>query len=229
MVIHGKSIHPGSARGKMVNAALLAMEFHQLLPVYETPATTDGYEGFYHLTHMAGEVEEAKLSYIIRDHDAEKFQRRCAFFQKAADFLNEKYGAGTAEATVTESYRNMKEKILPHMDIVDAAKAAMEASRPRWCPSAAAPTAPGSPTRDFRAPTSAPAARISTAASNSSPWRIFKRWPRSWSGSSSTPPGRGGNLPPVGYRRFPPGYADRTAPGRAGINPAPTSNPRACP
>ena len=127
VVIHGKSIHPGSARGKMVNAALLAMEFHQLLPVYETPAATDGYEGFYHLTHMAGEVEEAKLSYIIRDHDAENFQRRCEFFQKAADFLNEKYGAGTAEATVTESYRNMKEKILPHIHIVDAAKAAMEA------------------------------------------------------------------------------------------------------
>ena len=127
VVIHGKSIHPGSARGKMVNAALLAMEFHQLLPVYETPAATDGYEGFYHLTHMAGEVEEAKLSYIIRDHDAEKFQRRCEFFQKAADFLNEKYGAGTAEATVTESYRNMKEKIEPHMYIVDAAKEAMEA------------------------------------------------------------------------------------------------------
>ena len=127
VVIHGKSIHPGSARGKMVNAALLAMEFHQLLPVYETPAATDGYEGFYHLTHMAGEVEEAKLSYIIRDHDAAKYQRRCEFFQKAADFLNEKYGAGTAEATVTESYRNMKEKILPHMHIVTAAKAAMEA------------------------------------------------------------------------------------------------------
>ena len=72
-------------------------------------------------------MEEAKLSYIIRDHDAEKFQRRCEFFQKAADFLNEKYGAGTAEVTVTESYRNMKEKIEPHMYIVDAANAAMDA------------------------------------------------------------------------------------------------------
>ena len=91
------------------------------------PAATDGYEGFYHLTDMSGHVEEARLRYIVRDHDAEKFARRCRFFQKAADFLNEKYGSGTVEATVTESYRNMKEKILPHMHIVTAAKAAMEA------------------------------------------------------------------------------------------------------
>ena len=126
-VFHGRSIHPGSARGKMINAAHLAMEFHRLLPELEVPAATDGYEGFYHLTDMSGHVEEARLRYIIRDHDAETFARRCRFFQKAADFLNEKYGSGTVEATVTESYRNMKEKILPHMHIVTAAKAAMEA------------------------------------------------------------------------------------------------------
>ena len=127
VVCHGRSIHPGSARGKMINAAHLAMEFHRLLPELEVPAATDGYEGFYHLTDMSGQVEEARLRYIIRDHDAETFARRCRFFQKAADFLNEKYGSGTVEATVTESYRNMKEKILPHMHIVTAAKAAMEA------------------------------------------------------------------------------------------------------
>ena len=127
VVCHGRSIHPGSARGKMINAAHLAMEFHRLLPELEVPAATDGYEGFYHLTDMSGHVEEARLRYIVRDHDAEKFARRCRFFQKAADFLNEKYGSGTVEATVTESYRNMKEKILPHMHIVTAAKAAMEA------------------------------------------------------------------------------------------------------
>ena len=127
VVCHGRSIHPGSARGKMINAAHLAMEFHRLLPELEVPAATDGYEGFYHLTDISGHVEEARLRYIIRDHDAEIFARRCRFFQKAADFLNEKYGPGTVEATVTESYRNMKEKILPHMHIVTAAKAAMEA------------------------------------------------------------------------------------------------------
>ena len=127
VVCHGRSIHPGSARGKMINAAHLAMEFHRLLPELEVPAATDGYEGFYHLTDISGQVEEARLRYIIRDHDAETFARRCRFFQKAADFLNEKYGSGTVEATVTESYRNMKEKILPHMHIVTAAKAAMEA------------------------------------------------------------------------------------------------------
>ena len=172
VVCHGRSIHPGSARGKMINAAHLAMEFHRLLPELEVPAATDGYEGFYHLTDMSGHVEEARLRYIVRDHDAEKFARRCRFFQKAADFLNEKYGSGTVEATVTESYRNMKEKILPHMHIVTAAKAAPwrpAASRPRRSPSAAAPTERGCPTRGSPAPTSAPAARISTAASSSSP------------------------------------------------------------
>ena len=127
VVCHGRSIHPGSARGKMINAAHLAMEFHRLLPELEVPAATDGYEGFYHLTDMSGHVEEARLRYIIWDHDAETFARRCRFFQKAADFLNEKYGSSTVEATVTESYRNMKERILPHMHIVTAAKAAMEA------------------------------------------------------------------------------------------------------
>jgi len=125
--IFGRSIHPGSARGKMINAALLAMEFNNLLPAYEVPACTDGYEGFFHLTEMSGEVEQAKLHYIIRDHDAEKYEARKAMMEAAGRFFNEKYGEGTCKVTVTDSYRNMKEKILPHMYIVDRAKAAMEA------------------------------------------------------------------------------------------------------
>ena len=125
--IFGKSIHPGSARGKMRNAALMAMEFNSLLPVHEIPACTDGYEGFFHLTEMSGEVEYAKLHYIIRDHDAEKYEARKAVVEAAGRFFNEKYGEGTCKVTVTDSYRNMKEKILPHMYIIDNACAAMEA------------------------------------------------------------------------------------------------------
>ena len=124
--LFGKSIHPGSARGKMINAALLAMEFNNLLPAYEVPACTDGYEGFFHLTDMQGEVEYASLHYIIRDHDADKYEARKAMMEAAGRFFNEKYGAGTCKVTVTDSYRNMKEKILPHMYIVDRARAAME-------------------------------------------------------------------------------------------------------
>lgn len=125
--IFGKSIHPGSARGKMVNAALLAMEFNGLLPAYQVPACTDGYEGFFHLTEMEGEVEKATLHYIIRDHDAEKFQARKDLMEATGRFFNEKYGAGTVKVTVTDSYRNMKEKILPHFYIVENAKKAMTA------------------------------------------------------------------------------------------------------
>ena len=125
--IFGKSIHPGTARGKMVNAALLAMEFNSLLPAYDVPACTDGYEGFFHLTEMKGEVEAASLDYIIRDHDADKFQARKDLMEATGRFFNEKYGAGTAKVTITDSYRNMTEKILPHMYVVENAKKAMEA------------------------------------------------------------------------------------------------------
>lgn len=125
--ISGKSIHPGSARGKMINAALLAAEFISLLPPYEVPACTDGYQGFYHLTDIQGDVEHARLKYIIRDHDAAKFQARKDFVEKTGRFFNEKYGAGTVNVTVRDSYYNMKEKILPHMEIIERAKKAMEA------------------------------------------------------------------------------------------------------
>ena len=123
----GKSIHPGSARGKMVNASHLAMEFHGLLPAYQVPACTEGYEGFYHLTGMEGCVEQARLQYILRDHDGEKLRAKKEFLAQAVRFFNEKYGPDTAVLTVKDSYRNMKEMILPHMEIVENAKKAMEA------------------------------------------------------------------------------------------------------
>lgn len=125
--VHGNSIHPGSAKGKMKNALLLAMEFQGMLPVDENPAYTEGYEGFYHLDTMEGSVDEAVASYIIRDHDFVKFEEKKARFQKTADFLNEKYGEGTFEVELKDSYYNMKEKVEPHMHLIEHAKAAMEA------------------------------------------------------------------------------------------------------
>ena len=126
MTLNGVSIHPGSAKGKMKNACLMAMEFNALLPAEEIPARTEGYEGFFHLCDMKGQVEQAVLDYIIRDHDRKKFEVRKAAFLAAAEQLNAKYGPGTAQAAVQDSYYNMKEQILPHMEIVDRAKAAME-------------------------------------------------------------------------------------------------------
>lgn len=123
--IKGLSIHPGSACGKMVNASLVAMEFASLLPALETPYFTDGYEGFFHLTDMEGSVEHAKLSYIIRDHDREKFEARKAVFEKAAKEMDRRYGGGTVKLTIRDSYYNMKEKIEPCMFLVDQAKSAM--------------------------------------------------------------------------------------------------------
>ena len=124
--ITGISIHPGSARGKMVNAALLAAEFVGLLPPYDVPECTDGYQGFFHLTDISGDVEKARLDYIIRDHDPDKYEARKALMETTGRFFNDKYGAGTCKVTVTDSYRNMKEKILPHMYVVDNARKAME-------------------------------------------------------------------------------------------------------
>ena len=123
--IAGLSIHPGSACGKMVNASLVAMEFASLLPALETPYFTNGYEGFFHLTDMEGSVEHAKLSYIIRDHDREKFEARKAVFEKAAKEMDRRYGGGTVKLTIRDSYYNMKEKIEPCMFLVDQAKSAM--------------------------------------------------------------------------------------------------------
>lgn len=123
---HGLNIHPGSAKNKMVNAQLLAMEFQSMLPVNQRPETTEGYEGFILLTDMVGEVEEAKLSYILRDHDLQKLQEKKAVMESAAKFLNEKYGQGRVEVTIKDSYFNMKKHIEPCMYIVDRAKKAVE-------------------------------------------------------------------------------------------------------
>ena len=135
-VFHGLNIHPGSAKGKMVNAMYLAMEFQTMLPAAWKPEYTEGYEGFIHLTHMEGEVEQSSLEYILRDHDLDKLNAQKTVMTAAADFLNAKYGAGTVELTIKDSYYNMKQCILPHMEIVDRAKAAMSAAgmQPREVP-----------------------------------------------------------------------------------------------
>ena len=126
IIIRGKSIHPGSAKGQMVNAALVAMELHGLLPALETPYYTDGYEGFYHLTDLQGETERAELHYIIRDHDRAKFEDRKAVMQKVCAEIDRRYGAGTVELTLRDSYYNMKEKIEPCLFLIENAKQAME-------------------------------------------------------------------------------------------------------
>ena len=124
----GRSIHPGDAKDKMVNAQLLAMEFQSLLPVHQRPESTEGYEGFIHLTDMTGCVENAVLRYIIRDHDMDKFQQKKAVMEAAASFMNEKYGADTVKLTIQDSYFNMREKIEPCMYIVERAMKAMAAA-----------------------------------------------------------------------------------------------------
>lgn len=124
--IKGLSVHPGYAFGQMKNAGLLAAEFAQMLPENETPATTKGFEGFYHLTDFKGDVSEAKLQYIIRDHDAEKFENRKKFItEKVAEF-NAKHGENTAEIEIKEQYRNMKGQFEGKMHIVDIAEQAMK-------------------------------------------------------------------------------------------------------
>ncbi|WP_419869258.1 peptidase T [Chryseobacterium sp. CT-SW4] len=123
--IHGLSVHPGYAFGKMINASLLAAEFVQTLPAHETPSTTKGFEGFYHLTDFNSDVSEAKLQYIIRDHDAEKFEARKKFMQEKVAEFNQKYGEGTAEVEIKEQYRNMKQQFEGKMHIVDLAASAM--------------------------------------------------------------------------------------------------------
>lgn len=121
----GFSVHPGSAKGKMINAQLVAMEANSLLPAEEIPAKTEGYEGFYHLTDMRGTVTEAYLQYILRDHDAEKFAARKAKIQEIADVLNAKYGPGTVRCEIRDQYRNMAEIIAKCPEVVQVAEAAL--------------------------------------------------------------------------------------------------------
>lgn len=119
--IKGKNIHPGTAKGKMKNANLIAAEFAALLPSGERPETTSDYEGFYHLTEIESTVEEGQLIYILRDHDGEKLEQKKETVLRAAEWLNAKYGADTVRVTITDSYRNMKEKIEPHWHLIDNA------------------------------------------------------------------------------------------------------------
>ena len=124
--IKGVSVHPGYAKGKMINASLLATEFAAMLPADETPETTEGYEGFYHLVGIKGCTEQASLSYIIRDHDREKFENRKKFIQTCVEQMQEKYGKHTLSAEINDQYYNMKEKIDPQMHVIDLVLKAMQ-------------------------------------------------------------------------------------------------------
>ena len=127
ITIKGISVHPGYAKGKMVNANALAAEFAKMLPADETPETTEEYQGFYHLLGIQSNIEEAKMSYIIRDHDREIFEDRKRFILRCADRMNEKYGEGTIICEVKDQYYNMKEKIDPQMHVIDVVLHAMQA------------------------------------------------------------------------------------------------------
>ena len=124
VTIHGFSVHPGTAKDTMINASNVAMEFHQALPITARPETTEGRQGFYHLCQMYGDVTTAKLGYILRDHSADKLQFKKDNMQDIADYLNGKYGAGTVEVEIKDSYRNMLEKIKPHFHLVETARKA---------------------------------------------------------------------------------------------------------
>ncbi len=125
VTIHGCNVHPGSAKGKMKNAILIAQEFQSLLPIAENPMYTENYEGFYHLDAIEGTVECTKMDYIIRDHDMDKFQQKKKLFLQIAEFLNQKYGEKTVEVDMGDSYYNMRKMIEPHMFLIDYAKEAM--------------------------------------------------------------------------------------------------------
>ncbi len=125
VAIRGKNIHPGSAKDKMKNALTIGMELEALLPPEQKPEFTQQYEGFFHLTDMSGDVENAHMHYILRDHDAAKLEQKKQVAQMAADFLNRKYGEGTITLTIKDSYQNMVEQIRPHWHLVENALEAM--------------------------------------------------------------------------------------------------------
>lgn len=126
VTIHGVSVHTGYAKGKMVNASRLACEFNNMIPETDIPETTEGYQGFYHLLGIDSHCEEAKLSYIIRDHDRDKFEDRKKFIEDCVKKMNEKYGDGTVELKMNDQYYNMKEKIDPNMHVIDLVVKAMQ-------------------------------------------------------------------------------------------------------
>ena len=126
VTIHGLNIHPGYAKGKMKNAILIGMELSGLLPVEQRPEFTSGYEGFFHLISFNGTVEEAKLSYIIRDHDMDLYEKRKAILQDCVNFINAKYCEGTASVEIRHQYYNMRKQVEPHFEIIEKAVKAME-------------------------------------------------------------------------------------------------------
>ena len=128
VTVHGFSVHPGSAKNAMINAQNVAIEFHEALPHFSRPEHTEGHEGFFHLSSMTGDVTTAKLGYIVRDHDAAKFAARKAQMQHIAACLNERYGAGTVELAMHDSYYNMLEELRPHFHLVENARKAIRAA-----------------------------------------------------------------------------------------------------
>ena len=126
VLIQGRSVHPGEAKGKMTNAIMVAIEFAQMLPEQERPEFTEGYEGFYHLFSFSGNVEQAEMVYIIRDHDFEKQKNKLELIERSAATLNNRYGSGTVIVEIKNQYANMKEVLSSQMHIVDTAKAAMQ-------------------------------------------------------------------------------------------------------
>ncbi len=121
LIVHGRNVHPGSAKGKMVNSILIAQEFQNLLPAFPNPMYTEGREGFFHLDNIKGNVEETTAEYIIRDHDRTLFEQKKELFRSCTDFLNRKYGEGTVTVEMEDSYYNMKEAIAPHPHLMENA------------------------------------------------------------------------------------------------------------
>lgn len=136
VLVHGFSIHPGSAKNKMRNAARMAMAFHAMLPANEIPECTEGYEGFYHLCGIRGEEQEAELIYIVRDHDREKFEQKKERLRKITAYLNEQYGENTFELQLRDSYYNMREKVEERPEIIERALSALRETgmEPRCVP-----------------------------------------------------------------------------------------------
>lgn len=134
--IQGRNIHPGYAKGKMLNAILIGMELNDMLPAWQRPEYTDGYDGFYHLISFKGEVETATFSYIIRDHDMDLYEQKKAYLEKCVEFINGKYGEGTASVEIKHQYYNMRKEVEPHYHIAEKAVKAMEAEgiRPKIQP-----------------------------------------------------------------------------------------------
>lgn len=124
--VHGVNVHPGEAKGIMKNSQKIAMEIQEMLPVDEAPEYTEGYEGFFHLMEMTGTVEETKMSYLIRDFDSESYENRKELLRNITETVNKKYGEGTVELKLKDSYRNMREKIEPCMELIEYAKKACE-------------------------------------------------------------------------------------------------------